>query len=104
MGSNGTPRVWRCSVTCVITPPPFAREPSITPICPRDPRQLPARRAAARGAWALDRRLGRAARCGDPGGGALGAGARYGESWVADYARLLVISPGGCYAGDGSGA
>src|SRR6266481_4170496 len=22
MGANGTPWVWRCSVTCVITPPP----------------------------------------------------------------------------------
>src|SRR6516164_5567132 len=35
MASNGTPWVSRCSVTCVITPPPhLAGEPIITPIRP----------------------------------------------------------------------
>jgi hypothetical protein len=45
MASNGTPRVWRCSVTCVITPPLISPgEPIITRIRPRDPWQLPSRR------------------------------------------------------------
>src|SRR5262249_54020730 len=50
MGSNGMPWVCRCSVTWVITPPPFAREPSITRIHLRGPWQFSARRGRPAGA------------------------------------------------------
>src|SRR5690242_15517263 len=38
MGANGTPWVWRCSVTCVITPPPhLARGTEHNPDTPPRP-------------------------------------------------------------------
>src|SRR5713101_6456562 len=68
MGANGTPWVWRCSVTCVITPPPhLAKGTEHNADTPPRPEALSYRDVAAQAqqdARPRDYLCGRTRRCG----------------------------------------